>query len=255
MVPPGTLEAVGLVLLRTSAAVLSSPFFGMGGALQSTKIGLIVCITTIVYMTVGEPLPEAMGVWVYGVLAARELLIGFFVGFLFQVVMLAIRIGGELIGHEMGMFMARQVDPDAGVSITLVSRIYENFFLLALLAVNGHHIVLRSITESFSRAPVGTLGAPQSLGAMARDVLGEMFAAGLAFAGPVMILLMLVSILIGILSRAVPQLNIMELSFSLRIVLALVAMFLFAPLLEPALFDLIGRFDSWLGLTLDALES
>ena len=70
----------------------------------------------------------------------------------------------------------------------------------------------------------------------------------------VMIFLVLVSLLIGILARAVPTLNVLEVGFSIRVMVSLFAMFLFAPLLEPAMSGLQVEFISWLDRGLDALE-
>lgn len=253
MFAPGTLEAFGLVLVRTGAMVMYSPLFGMGTNFPGAKLGIVVTCSIVIYLSVGVPLGEETSVLMFGALAVRELLIGLFMGFLFQAIFLAVRMGGELIGHEMGMFMAKQVDPESGASFTLVSKVYENFFVLGLLAVNGHHLAIRALADSFERAPVGSMTATGNLGLMAREIVGEMFGAGLAFAAPIMIFLMLVSILIGLLSRAVPHLNVLELSFTLRVGLAMVAMYFFAPMLEPALNDLYGRFARWFGTTLDVL--
>lgn len=86
-------------------------------------------------------------------------------------------------------------------------------------------------------------------------MFGELFRAGLAFAAPVMVLLVLVSILMGLLSRMVPHLNVLEVGFSIRIILALLAMFTFAPLVEPAIDTLQTSLQTWLDRSLDALEA
>jgi len=68
------------------------------------------------------------------------------------------------------------------------------------------------------------------------------------------VLLVLVSLLIGLLARAVPQLNVLEVGFTLRIMVALVAMFAFAPLLAPAMEGLYLALDGGLAEVLEALE-
>ena len=136
----------------------------------------------------------------------------------------------------------------------LVSQIYEILFFLALLSVNGHHWLLRALTDSYERAPVGRVQFNDGLPAFVVGLFSELFSAGLTFAAPILVLLMLVSVLIGLLSRAVPQLNILEFGFSLRITLGLVAMFLFAPLLAPAMEGLLGRLMDGLDAGLEVLE-
>lgn len=253
MLFPGTIEALGLTTLRVGSAVLATPVLGLGYGFSGMKVALTVALSFALFAAFGAPLAFQPDGATFAILALRELLIGFFLGFILQAGLLSVQMGGELIGHEMGMFMARQVDPDTGVGVAIVSKVYENFFLLALLALNGHHVMVRAIGDSLERAPVGVLQPVVGLGQVAQQLIGQMFAAGIAFAAPVMIFLMLTSLLIGLLSRAVPQLNILELSFTLRIGLALLAMYLFAPLLEPAMRQLYDGFTRGLGAALDAL--
>jgi len=251
--PPGTIEAFGLVLVRTSALVLSVPILGAGSSFTGLRIGLIASVSFLLYAAIGEPLVGEVTPITFGLMALKEILVGLFLGFMVQGVFLAVRVAGEAIGHEMGFMVARQVDPETGVDTPLVGHMYETFFILGLFAVNGHHWILRSLGESFVRAPVGDFSVSEGLFPVVLDMFGDMFRAGLAFAAPVMVLLGLVSIGIGILCRAVPYLNVMEVGFSVRVLLALVGMFLFAPLLEPAMNGLHDSLLFWLDRALDAL--
>jgi flagellar biosynthetic protein FliR len=146
----------------------------------------------------------------------------------------------------MGFLVARQVDPTNGVSSNLVTNLYENVFLLVLLALNGHHWLLRSLERSFALAPIGRVTLDERIAGTVQALLGEMFRAGIVFAAPVMVFLMIVSALIGLLARAVPALNILEVGFTLRVLVALGALFLFAPLMEPAMRALHQDFLRWL---------
>jgi flagellar biosynthetic protein FliR len=108
-------------------------------------------------------------------------------------------------------------------------------FMLGLLAVDGHHLVLQALASSFERAPVGALVIEADLPTLVVAQLTQMFAAGVTFAAPVLVLLMLSSLVMGLLARMVPQMNVLEVGFTLRIVVGLGAMTLFAPLIAPAL--------------------
>jgi flagellar biosynthesis protein FliR len=87
----------------------------------------------------------------------------------------------------------------------------------------------------------------------ALSMFAEMFRAGLVFAAPVLVFLLLVSLLIGLFSRAVPGLNVLEVGFTLRVLVALGALFVFAPLLEPAMRNLHQDLLRWLERGLAAL--
>ena len=234
MLPPGTIEAFGLFGVRTSALVLAAPLFGVALPFSGARTALIVILSAFAYSSCGAPLPEAAGPLVFGALAMREVLIGLALAFVLHGIVLAVRVAGELIGHEMAFNMATVVDPQ-GIRTPLITQIYEGLFLIGLFALDGHHLVVRALCDSFARAPVGLVGAPRGLADLLLRLFADMFAAGLTFAAPVLVVMVLVSVMIGLLARAVPQINVLEVGFTLRIAVALVSMLVFAPLLAPAM--------------------
>ena len=241
-----------LVLVRTSALVVSAPVFGQGTGFAGHRVGLIFFLSLLLYLAMGTPAADAPPIEL-ALMGMREALIGIFLGFLLQLILLAVHVAGELISQEMGFLVARQVDPTSGTSSTLISNLYENLFVLTFLALDGHHWVLRSLQSSFSFAPVGHLELGQRMAPTAIAMFGEMFRAGIVFAAPVMVFLMVVSAMIGLLARAVPALNVLEIGFTLRVLVGLAGMFLFAPLTGPALGRLHQEFLRWLERGLTAL--
>lgn len=234
MLPPGTIEAFGLYGVRTSALVMAAPMFGASLPFAGARLPLIVILAAFAYSAAGHPLPEAAGPVLFGALAMRELLIGLSLAFVLQGVVLAVRVAGEMIGQEMAFNMATVVDPQ-GVNTPLITQVYEGLFLIGLFALDGHHLVVRALCDSFARAPVGAIGVSGGLGEIVLRLFADMFSAGLTFAAPVLVVMVLVSVMIGLLARAVPQINVLEVGFTLRIGVALVAMLVFAPLLAPAM--------------------
>ncbi len=236
----GTIEALGLYAARTSALVLASPVLGEGIGFAGVKVALIAILSLLLFAGTGEPLAEPVAPFAFGAMAAREVLIGLAMAMALQAALLAVRVAGGLVGHEMAFSMATLTDPVTGVTVPTVTRVYETMFLLGLLAVDGHHLLLRSLSSSFAHAPVGGMRVEKPLLELVQEQVVAMLAAGIAFVAPILVLLMLVSVTIGLLARAVPQLNILEMSFTLRIGLGLFAMFAFAPLAGPALHDLFA---------------
>lgn len=253
MLEPGTLEAIALFLVRTSALVLASPLLGTGSTFTGYRLGLIGTVSFLLYSVTGEPLSVVPGPVEFALLALREVLIGVFLAFTLHAVVLAVRVAGEVIGHEMTFNMAQLVDPATGMNSPLVTRLYETFFFLGLLAVDGHHWILRTLARSFERAPIGEIAFDTSALTIISDLFREMFVAGITFAAPVIVLLSLVSLMIGLLSRAVPQLNIMEIGFTLRIVVGMVGLLVFVPFLVPSLNQLYEVLQRGLDTSLEAL--
>jgi flagellar biosynthesis protein FliR len=254
MLAPGIIEAFGLYAVRTSAMVISAPIIGVGTRFSGYKVGLILAVSALLYGVSGQPLPGFEPL-LYAGMALRELLIGLFLSFILHLSLIVVRVGGQLIGQEMGFMMASQVDPVTGLQTPLITTFYETLFMLALLAMNGHFLLFRALSASFEQAPIGALSFSGGIGSTIGTLFSQMFEAGIVFAAPIMTLLFLVSLMIGLLSRAVPQLNVMELSFSIRIVLALLVMFGFAPLLAPAMERITADFGRALETALQMLST
>jgi flagellar biosynthetic protein FliR len=149
--------------------------------------------------------------------------------------------------------MAAQADPDNGISTPLIARFYEELYLLALFSVGGHLWLVRGLVDSFERAPIGTAALTPDLGQDLLAELGRALAAGLSVAAPVLILMGLLTLGLGLLARTVPQVNIFDLSFNLRVGVGLVALVLFLPTLEPALGRAVAELQSALAAGLDRL--
>jgi flagellar biosynthetic protein FliR len=252
-IPLDLIQALGLYLLRTSALILGSPLLGSGTGFSGYKVALIIATTVAIFMSTGAPLAEPVGAMDYVLMGFHEVLIGVFLAFTLQVVLLAVRVAGELIGTEMAFNMASIVDPTTGINTPLVTQIYELVFFLGLLSVNGHHWLLRALSSSFDRAPIGAIGVAEETSAAVLELFTNMFAAGIVFSAPVLMLLMMVSVLIGFLSRVVPQINVMEMGFNIRVGIGLLAIFAFSPFIAPAMNRLFEELLGGLDRCLDVI--
>jgi flagellar biosynthetic protein FliR len=251
--PPGTLEAFSLYLARTSALVIASPLLGTGTGFALYRVGLIVAVSFLLYSTGGVALAHSPEPVEYACMVLRELLVGLFLAFALQTVLVSLRLAGEMIGTEMGFNMASLIDPTTGINTPVITQIYEIFFFLGFLAVNGHHVLLKALEHSFARAPVGALSISGEVSAGALTLFTQTFGAGVAFAAPVLVLLFMASLLVSLLARMVPQLNVMDVGYSARILVGLIALFVFAPFLAPALEGLYDRFAIGIDGALDVL--
>lgn len=252
-VPPGLIEAAGLVLARTSAMLLATPLLGTGASFYGYKVSLVVGVSVIMFMAQGLPMVEVVSATHFVVLALRELVVGLGLALVLHLVVMGIRIGSEMVGNEMTFTMANVSDPATGESMPLLSRMNESLFFIALLAVDGHHWIMRALRESYERAPLGELDFATGMADVLATMFGQLFGAGIAFAAPILVVLTMVSVLLGFIARAVPQVNVLEMGFSLRVGGGLAAVGLLAPMLAPALKSMLDHLMAGLEAGLDAL--
>lgn len=149
---------------------------------------------------------------------AQQLLTGFALGFLVQVLFQLFIVGGQFVAMQNGLGFSSMIDPTNGLSVTAVSQIYLMTVNLVFFAVDGHLALIRLIVESFSSLPVGTNGiSPDNLYAIALQG-SWMLENAVLLALPAVIALLIVNVAFGVMSRVASQLNIMSIGFPMNMV-------------------------------------
>ena len=219
-----------LAALRAGMVLLLLPVLGGEGAPSPVRVllslmlgGLLVGLAP---MAPADVPATASGL----VLAAgRELLLGLTIGFLCRVLLAAPALAGDLVAEQLGLKMAEEVDPFTRVPNTAPSRLYESALLLAFLALRGHHDVLRALQQSFASFPVGRLTLPDSLPVLVSS-LSQCLRFAVMIAAPLFAVLLVGSLSLALLARAVPELHVMTFGYPLRLLAVLGAAVLLFPL-------------------------
>jgi flagellar biosynthetic protein FliR len=179
------------------------------------------------------------------VLLAQEVLCGLALGLAARFVFEAIQQGGMLIGREMGFYEASIIDPSTGQEVESFALYLETIFILLFFAVDGHHLLLRLIARSFQVLPVA---GQMDFGALAAGVLAAgsaMFLFALKLAAPVLAAFLVLAVVLGVLARVLPEMNVLMTSLPLRVGMGLVIATAMVPVLQGFTDDIaqwINRF-------------
>lgn len=223
-----------LVLFRFTGFMVFFPAFNSSQIPRLVKIGFAVSLAWA-FLT-GEP---AAGLaadihvsdlnWLESlVLVAGEVLFGAGLGMAFGITIEPARIAGAYIGQEMGLNLATMTDPTTRQVNNVVAQVFEVWAWVLFFSLNIHHVILRTIASTFQVFPVGQalLIFPGPAAAYQADLVSRW---GLALASPVGIFMFVLIIALGLLMRAVPQMNIFAVGLALRLVVGIVAMAIFLP--------------------------
>ena len=218
--------------LRTLALIGSLPVFGQRAVPMRVKVGLSFFIAIAAqpslpaFAVVPLDSPAAL------MLVAQQVLVGVSLGFAVRVVFAAVELGGELIGLQMGLNFAGFFDPATASQGTASGRFFSTMVAFIFVIVNGHLAVIAAIVRSFEVFAVGA--EPFAfLRALQPQVWGsEIFALGLWIALPLVGMLLFVNLVLGLISRVAPQINIFAVGFPITLTLGLVGMLLTLPLME-----------------------
>lgn len=225
----GDVSTAFLILLRVSAMLMFLPILGHQLVPSQVKIGLIGLISMLLFPIVHSTVPEIPSSPVaFSLIAGQEILIGAMLALLAQLIFAAVQLAGQIMSYQMGMAIANVFNPLTSTQIAVVGQFAVILSMLMWLATGGHHAFLMAIADSFTILPIGHAWSFTGWQAL-NDAAANMFILGLRLAAPVLLLLFFTYVALGLLSRAVPQIQIFFVSFPLTIGLGLLVFALSMP--------------------------
>lgn len=237
--------ALGLLLARIGAFVAVMPLVA-ARAPRTVRVGVVLVLAVFYIGPAGTALAASPPGSVrevdpirYGLILARESLIGAAMGFAFGLFLLPGRIAGEFVTQQIGLNISPQLGPAGGESGGPLANIFETAGALVFLLVDGHHIVLMALHSSFATLPIGGTAIPEA-GPMVTG-LASAYEMGLLLAAPLALCLFLLAITLAVMARAAPQLNIYSVGFSLQVLVALFAGLVLVPEFVTTLTAIVGR--------------
>ncbi|WP_153123723.1 flagellar biosynthetic protein FliR [Peribacillus tepidiphilus] len=207
-----------LVFVRVTSFFVTMPIFSYRTIPTTHRIGFSFFLAWIMYYTL--EIPELSIDYTYYLLIIKEALVGIIIGFFAYVIMSAIQIAGGFIDFQMGFAIANVIDPQTGVQSPLIGQYLYTFALLFLLATNGHHLLLDGIYYSYQFIPLDQVFIPfgdENLLKFVVRSFNSAFIIAFQLAIPVVGSLFIVDVVLGILARTVPQLNIFVVGLPLKI--------------------------------------
>ena len=226
------------LMTRIGAALVAAPFFGMVNVPPQVRVITAGAIALLVAGWTNVQAPEHL-FSASGLLAvAGEVLVGTAMGFVLQFAFAAPLIAAEMIGSGMGMSMAATVDPQSGRSSPALGQYFTVVLTLVFFGVGAHLHWIALVVKSYTVfAPGQTWLGPDRF--MAIVSFGStLFATGIAMALPVTLMLLLVMVVAGVLSRSAPALNLFSLGLPATIAAGFVALIATAPMLTDRMVEL-----------------
>ena len=223
-----------LIMIRLNAMIIIAPFYSSGVIPFRFKALISFLITLAIFPVIaagGYTIPGAMGE--YLLLVFREVAIGIYIGFLVSVVFAAFQLSGQFFAVQIGFGINEVLDPIGQISVPLIGQFKNLIGLLVFLAIYGHHFMIEAVYRSYELAPIVSFSKAFTGGLfkyLAHSFSG-MFVVALKIALPVVGTIFLVSVSMGVLAKAAPQMNIMMLGFPFKIVVSFCVLLLISPLI------------------------
>lgn len=226
-----------------------NPIFSRKNAPPMAWIGLSGAIALIMTSATEPPpglIPEALLPTI--LLFLKEGSIGFVLGFMVQMFMSMLAVAGEAIDMQIGLGMAKIMDPSTGVQSSLYASGYTYLFILYFFAINGHLTFLELFRSTYDVLPLTGWTINLNAGYAIASFFSAVLIFAVKFAMPVLSAQLLVEVGMGLLMKAVPNIQVLVVNIQVKLISGMLMMFLLAGPMAEFL-------DRYLGLMFENLFS
>ena len=243
------IETFIFAFLRVSAIVATMPILGNRTVPVRVKGGLSLMIAFLIFPFVELHAPP-LEIFSLSLRMAGEVMVGITMGFAGRLIFAGVRLAGQLAGFQMGFAIVNVFDPITSSQVSILAQLQYLFAMLIFLAVDGHHLFLYAIAESYRILP--PLGFHFS-GELTQSIIKlstDIFIVAIKTGAPVIVMLLMISIGFGLIARTVPQINILIVGFPMKIAVGLIGIGLALPVFTRIMGGIFLNFGDRLSLLL-----
>ncbi len=207
------------------------PFLGARNVPKGFKIGLAL-FTSLILISIVKVDAAVMSADLLTLATAigSEIIIGFTIGLIARLIFSAIEMAGEIMGFQMGFAIVNVIDPQTSAHVPIIGQFQTILASLIFLTINAHHLFIAAVAESFTLVPPLHFSLSQQMMTGIVTLSRDMFVLAIRIGAPVIVALFITNIAMAIISKTLPQMNVMVVGFPLTIAGGLLIMTLSIPL-------------------------
>lgn len=221
---PNQLLVGALAFLRISGILFALPIIGDSPTPVRARILAALALTIGLQPVIPVSWAPAMTVDVLQVAAYvfRELLIGLVTGFFARVAFDGLVMASSIVAYQMGFGTANLFMPDYSERLDSFTAFHRMLVMLIFLSLGLHHIFVAAIVDSFTLIPGGSAAFNGTLASLMIDLTTGMIAISIQLAAPILVALLFTMAALGLVARAVPNMNVFVISFPASFAIGLV---------------------------------
>ncbi len=220
-----------LMFLRTSALIISSPIFGRKNVPNTVKIAFCVLVTYVTFTSFSSHAEILYSnVVEFSLLCIKELLYGMVLGFVTTMFFGLVQTSGHVIDMMMGFGMVDVFDVQNNVKVPISGTLLYTVLVITFFMANAHLQLIHILNITFTQVPVGFVTLNPKIGLVALEVFVLAFVMSVNVALPLIASGFLGEVLMGIVIRSVPQMNIFVVGLPLKVALGFLMLVLVLPI-------------------------
>ena len=215
-----------LVLARVGALIMTAPIFGSAAIPIRARALLTVAISLILTpLLTTSPPTDMTNLLVYARYLASEALIGLLLGFGITLLLSGIQLTGQIISQLGGTALADVFDPTLNSNLSVYSQLFYFLTLAMFVLLDGHRLVMDALLDTYAWMPPGHGSLGTGYVETLTTLLAQSFLLGIRAAAPTMTALLLATLVLGLIGRTMPQINILAVGFGVNSLLTLGCLF------------------------------
>ena len=234
-----------LVLVRMSGIFVISPIFGRRNVPAYFKIGFAFFLALILVNTTAVSIPEyGESIYGYALIVIKEFIVGLTIGYISYMVFSAIFIAGQLIDMQIGFGMVNVLDPMSNIQLPVTANFYYIVALLFFLQLGGHHMMIKSLFDSYKFIPIGEAVFGSTLQGGIISLFTGTFVTALKISAPVIAAVFIVDVSLGVMAKTIPQMNVFVVGMPLKILVGLLVVYFTIPVFINIVEGLVSMMDT-----------
>lgn len=233
-----------MVFIRISSLILSVQAFFPSDTPALLKIGLSMVVSMII-----SPLLDSSAIISINSLMGliplvfKEIIVGLSMGFIINLIFSIAQMAGQMMDFSIGFSMMTLFDPISSENLSVMGRVLYWLSLMVFMLVDGHLIVVKALIDSFKVVALGGFTFLPQHSTYMVHIIFEFFVIGIKIAIPIILILLITEIVLGLVSRVMPQLNAMILGMPIKLLVGLSAFGVLIPMIMKVIVTNFGRLD------------
>ena len=223
----GDLEVFLLIVVRVTCFIFVCPFFGGRQTPNLVKVGFGLLLSVLLYGAVPRVAPNYNTVIGYTIIVLKEVTVGFLIGYAVQLCELIINFAGQIVDMQIGLSMVNLFDPNTNEQVTITGQLYSQVLTVSLIITGMYRYILDALVDTFTLIPINgaVINADRMLNVVVA-FLRDYIVIGFRISLPIFIITFITNVILGVLAKVSPQMNMFSVGIQIKIVVGLMVMFI-----------------------------
>lgn len=227
-----------LVFVRIASVISVAPFFGNTAVPTKVKAGIAVFLSIIMMNVVNYTDVSYQGTLGYAAVVMKEAITGIIIGIASSFCLYILNYAGHFIDMELGLSMAMELDPSSNIQSTITANFLSHLFMILFLISDMHYFIIDALVQSYKRIPIGGANIDADLYEVILKYVKDYFVIALRIALPIFCCAFIINVILGILAKIAPQMNMFVVGIQLKLFAGLFILFMIMGML-PGIVDFI----------------